>query len=117
LRLSVLRPERLRCLPGVALALVLGELFGHQETLADTRRAARFNSGPIGKALFQRRADVLRKASPPSGGVDSSGRISGPKSFRSRGKRLWKVWRGGTRPRPEPTESSAKLLSFHSRSR
>src|SRR4051794_2582467 len=48
LRGGALLAERLGSLLRVALALVLGELFRHQQTFADTRRAARFNSGPIG---------------------------------------------------------------------
>jgi hypothetical protein len=65
------------------------------------------------KGLLVRRADVLRKTSPPSGGVDSSGRFTGPKSFSGRGIRLWMLWRGDRRHRLESTESSAKLVTIH----
>src|SRR5262249_12817036 len=95
LRPATLRVDRLRRLLRIPLAAVLGErLRGHLESFADPRRSGCLNSRPIGKTPVQRRILVLRKASPPSGGVDSSGRISGPKSCRGRGKRLWMLWRG-----------------------
>src|SRR5207302_5829680 len=131
LRLALLRAEGLRGLLGVALLLVLAELLGHYLTKLCASRASCaphrsvmrgtsagqpvFQAGQPWQGLVQRRIRILRKASPPSGGVDSSGRLSGPKSYSGRGKRLWMLWRGDTRPPRKSTESSAKLTTFHRR--
>ena len=55
----------------------------HAASIPERARVSTSDSGA--NVLLQTRALALRKASPPSGGVDSSGRSSGPKSFRSRG--------------------------------
>src|SRR5205807_5827492 len=121
LRFALLRAEGLRRLFGVALLPVIAELLGHYlrsfalHGLAARRTVPVFQPGWPWQGLVQRRIRILRKASPPSGGVDSSGRFSGPKSYSGRGKRLWMLWRGDTRPPRESAESSAKLTTIHRR--
>jgi hypothetical protein len=80
------------------------------EGLAEIGRC--FNPGRPGKAIPSKAYSCPSKGFSTQRGVDSSGRFSGPKSFSGRGKRLWMLWRGDTRPRQESVETLVKLGSF-----
>src|SRR5580765_1464306 len=92
LRLSLPPAEGLRGLPGIALALVLGELLGHLGSftlrgrlallLRSLDRTRLFQCGPTGGVSVQRRVRLFRKASPPNGG--STLRAGFPARSRSR---------------------------------
>src|SRR4029077_7240045 len=83
----------------------------HAASIPEQARVSTSDSGA--NVLLQTRALVPRKASPPSGGVDSSGRFSGPKSFRGRGKGCGCCGEATLVTRRETVESCEKLASVH----
>ena len=72
----------------------------------DTRVSIRPNTATT---RVTRGVDIPQKASPPSGGVDSWGRLRRPQVVPRPGKRLWILWRGRLHEGREPTCSCENL--------
>src|SRR5207248_7650498 len=73
----------------------------------DTRVSIRPNTATT---RVTRGVDIPQKASPPSGGVDSWGRLRRPQVVPRPGKRLWILWRGRLHACRESAYSYVKPL-------